>query len=129
MTTRSKNNIRKPKHVPDGSIVHPLPRALLAAIAEDNSEPSYYTKASKHSHWRNAMKLEFDALLKNQTWDLVPPNPHANVVGCRWIFKIKQHAGGVVQRYKARLVAKGYHQQHGIDFHETYSPVIKPATV
>ncbi|XP_042969120.1 uncharacterized mitochondrial protein AtMg00820-like [Carya illinoinensis] len=129
MTTRSKNNIQELKKAPDGSIVHPLSKALLAAVTPDATEPSCYTEAAKHSHWRATTSLEFDALLKNQTWELVLPDSHTNVVGCRWIFKIKRRNDGTVKRYKARLMAKGYHQLHGIDFHETYSPVIKPATV
>jgi histone deacetylase 1/2 len=75
------------------------------------------------------MNSEFDALLRNQTWELVPPSHHLNVIGCRWIFKIKRKADGSIKRYKARLVAKGYHQQLGVDFHENYSPVVKPATI
>ena len=75
------------------------------------------------------MNSEFDALLRNQTWKLVPPSRHLNVIGCCWIFKIKWKADDTIERYKARLVAKGYHQQLGVDFHETYSPVVKPATI
>jgi len=75
------------------------------------------------------MNSEFDALLRNQTWELVPPSRHLNVIGYRWIFKTKRKADGFIKRYKARLVAKGYHQQLGVDFHETYSPVVKPATI
>jgi len=75
------------------------------------------------------MNSEFDALLRNQTWELVPPSRHLNVIGCHWIFKIKRKADGTIERYKARLVAKGYHQQLGVDFHETYSPVVKPAII
>jgi len=68
-------------------------------------------------------------LLRNQTWKLVPPSRHLNIIGCRWIFKIKRKADGSIERYKARLVAKGYHQQPGVDFHKTYSTVVKPATI
>jgi hypothetical protein len=59
---------------------------------------------------------------------VVPPT-HANIVSCRWIYKIKRKADGTIERYKAYLVAKGFHQQEGIDFSETFSPIIKHATI
>jgi hypothetical protein len=129
MITRSKNNISKPKQLNDGTVKYPISHALLATVLPEISEPTCYTMAVKDENWRKAMNLEFDALLKNQTWRLVPSTSAQNVIGCKWVFRLKRKADGSIERYKARLVAKGFHQQPGIDYGETYSPVIKPTTV
>ena len=75
------------------------------------------------------MVEEYEALLRNDTWELVPPDPVHNLVGSKWVYRIKRNADGSVKRFKARSVAKGFHQRPGIDFHETFSPVINPVTV
>jgi hypothetical protein len=131
MTTRSRNQIIKPKVHTDGTVRYPVSKALLA-VAEGSpvdTEPICFTSAVKNPVWRAAMNLEFDALLKNQTWQLVPPHSSHNLLGCKWVFRTKRKADGSVERHKARLVAKGFHQQPGVDFDETYSLVIKPTMV
>uniref|UniRef100_A0A2N9F0L7 Reverse transcriptase Ty1/copia-type domain-containing protein n=1 Tax=Fagus sylvatica TaxID=28930 RepID=A0A2N9F0L7_FAGSY len=125
----SKQHHQTQKHLTDGTILYPIPRALLAAVDSSITEPTCYSTAVKISEWRTAMNLEFDALLKNKTWSLVPQSQARNLVGCKWVFRIKRKADGSIERYKARLVAKGFHQQPGIDYGETFSPVIKPTTV
>jgi histone deacetylase 1/2 len=75
------------------------------------------------------MRSEIAALHANSNWSLVPFDPSMNVVGCRWVYKIKRRADGAIDRYKACLVARGFTQQEGIDYLETFSPVVKPTTV
>ncbi|GJX93320.1 retrotransposon protein, putative, ty1-copia subclass [Tanacetum coccineum] len=65
----------------------------------------------------------------NNTWVLVPRPTGVNVVGCKWIFKLKQHPDGSIDKYKARVVARGFTQQYGVDYEDTFSPVVKPTTV
>ena len=129
MITRSKNNIYKPKLASDSHIRYPIPKALMATIQPPEKEPTCYSTAIKHHNWREAMNKEFDALLANGTWTLVPKTPHANLVGCKWVYKIKRKADGGIERFKARLVTKGFHQHEGVDFGETFSPVVKPTTI
>ena len=75
------------------------------------------------------MSEEYDALVRNGTWELVPSDGNSNLVGCKWIFRIERHSDGSIDRFNARLVAKGFHQRPGVDYHETFSPVVKPTIV
>ncbi|GJW78326.1 ribonuclease H-like domain-containing protein [Tanacetum coccineum] len=91
--------------------------------------PKNPSDALKDPQWRNAMYDEYNALVKNGTWLLVPRPAGVNMVRSMWLFKHKFHADGTLSRYKARLVANGSTQQHGVGFDETFSPVVKPATI
>lgn len=75
------------------------------------------------------MKEEMEAHQKLGTFELVDKPSHAPVIGCRWVYKIKRDKNGEVIKYKARLVAQGCSQQKGVNYHETYSPVVKSSTV
>jgi len=68
-------------------------------------------------------------LLANGTWSLVPKQPHFNIIGNNWDFRLKWDPDGSIARYKARLVARAFHQCLGIDYTETYSLVTKPQTI
>jgi hypothetical protein len=75
------------------------------------------------------MQDEYRALQVNQTWTLVPRPRGANVITGKWVFRHKFRADGTLERYKARWVVRGFSQKPGVDFDETFSPVVKSATI
>ena len=75
------------------------------------------------------MHKEIEALEDNKTWSLVPLPKGKKPIGSKWVYKVKLKADGSVERLKARLVAKRFTQKYGVDYFETFSPVIKMTTV
>lgn len=75
------------------------------------------------------MQEEFNALIKNNTWEFEPYSGKNNTMSCKWGFRVKYNADGPLQRHKAQLVAKEFQQNPCIDFSETYSPTIKASTI
>jgi hypothetical protein len=71
--------------------------ANLAVQDSDFAEPTFYSNAVKILEWRQAMQTEFNGLLQNQTWTLVPPQQATNLVGCKWVFKVKRKADGSIE--------------------------------
>ena len=79
--------------------------------------------------WKVAADSEYESLIENQTWDLVELPDGRKPIGCKWVFKVKHTSDGKVERFKARLVAKGYAQKYGIDYDETFSPVVRFSSI
>lgn len=98
MTLRCRTKSTQPSH------------ALLATHSSTTSEiePTSFSQPNKSVQWHSAMADELNALYRNGTWTLVPPSPNTNVVGCKWVYRIKRKADGSLEHYKARLVAKGF---------------------
>lgn len=115
MVTRSKSKL--------------VNQALITSTSSSVYEPTTLTEALQHPHWITAMNEELNALFENGTWILVPRRSDMHVIGSKWVYKTKLLPNGKIERFKARLVAKGYNQVQGVDFSETFSPVIRHATV
>ncbi|CAM8899443.1 unnamed protein product [Rhodiola kirilowii] len=98
-------------------------------LISTHTEPKTYSQASKDKLWVEAMNKEIGALEQNKTWIITTLPPEKRAVDCKWVFKVKHNSDGTVERYKARLVAKGFTQVEGIDYHDTFAPVVKMTSV
>ena len=80
-------------------------------------------------YWKEAINDEVESILQNHTWELVDLPPGEKPLGYKWIFKKKMKADESIDKYKARLVIKGYKQKEGLDYFDTYSPVIRISSI
>ena len=119
--TRLQKGIRNPKVRTDDTV----PYGMLCIAGE----PTKVEDALGDPKWKNAMDDEYSVLMRNKTWHLVPEKRGKNIIDCKWVFKLKYRADGSIDRHKARLFAKGFKKRHGIDYTETFSPVIKHTTI
>lgn len=98
---------------------------------DDANEPTTYyeaTHADDADNWHHAMADEYNSLIKLHTWELVD-RPNKKVIPCKWVYKLKKDAYGNVTKYKARLVVKGFNQVKGVDYEETFAPVIRHSSL
>lgn len=91
-----------------------VPKTYNEAISNDN------VNAAK---WKQSIKEELQAHAKNKTWELIEKPKGVRVIGCKWVFRIKDEPSGLL--YKSRLCAKGCSQKQGIDYKEIYSPTVR----
>ena len=99
--------------------------AVHADVLKDPVTVKEALSSSDGDRWNTAMEKEIESLKTNDVWDLVDLPEHRTPVGSKWVFKRKMNANGTVDRYKARLVAQGYSQKYGIDYDETFCPVVR----
>ena len=118
----------------DGPAYNLRPRVpkTMAVIEQESNEPKSVKEALSFSDaelWRQAMQDEIDSFEQHGAWELIDRPMHKNIVKNRWIFKIKRDADGKIATYRARLVAKGFTQQYGLDYNETFSPVVRHSSI
>eukprot|EP00253_Pinus_taeda_P024925 PITA_24925 len=97
------------------------------ALVEEcvDTKPSLFEEAVQQPIWVDAMVEEYDSIIRNNVWDVVPRPQGKSMVSSKWLYKVKQVADGSVQKHKARFVAQSFSQAKGIDYDETFSPVVR----
>ena len=98
MTTRSKTSVFKPK---------------LYNVSFVHKEPDFVEETMQDPKWFEAIKGEYNLLLKNNTWSLVPRSTDKKIIGNKWVYRVKHNSDGSLAKYKAKLVAKGFQQIAG----------------
>lgn len=100
MQTRAKSGIVQIRLHPSLFLTHTEPKSVKQALQDPN--------------WYSAMQAEFDALISNKTWTLVPLPPGRQAIGCKWIFRIKENPDGSINRYKAGWWLKAFIKYRGM---------------
>ena len=110
-----------------------LDKAMVSKCSVSTSDiPRHFKEAQSSIHWNcwlEAIESEVLSFEENQTWELVSYRKGVRRVGSQSVFSVKLDQSGNVTRWKARLVAQGFSQRPGVDFIETYAPVVGLNTV
>ena len=104
--------------------------SYLGAVTDiSHFEPSSFEEAVDQRVWTEAMVEEYDSIMRNEVWEVVPRPEGKSVVTSRWIYKVKYVVDGNIEKHKARFVAWGFSQVEGIDYDETFASVARYASI
>jgi hypothetical protein len=101
--------------------------ALMCNLLDE--EPKCFEEAIQKKEWADAMTEEYQSIIKNDVWEIVPRPKSKDVVSSKWLFKIKHAADGSIEKYKARFVSCGFSQKEGIDYEETFAHVARYTSI
>ncbi|KAL0386220.1 UNVERIFIED_CONTAM: Retrovirus-related Pol polyprotein from transposon TNT 1-94 [Sesamum radiatum] len=94
----------------DGNSYPSTPNSSPSLLSSQSASSSSFEEVARSKAWCDAMDVEMNALEQNKTWDLVNLPKEKEVIGLKWIYKLKLKPDGSIQKYKVRLVARGYMQ-------------------
>jgi hypothetical protein len=100
---------------------------LMCDLLEE--EPTYFEEAIQRKEWADAMIEEYQSIMKNEVWEIVPRPKNKDVVYSRCLFKIKHVVDGSIEKYKERFVAHGFSHKEGIDYEETFALVARYTSI
>ena len=107
------------------TIVMPYRLGMAIISILHDSEPSTFEEDSQCHVWRDTMMEEYHSIMKNDDWEIVSrPEGKSMVTSC-WLYKLKHAVDGSVEKYKFRFVARGFSQVEGVDYDETFAPVVR----
>ena len=120
--------------VPEGTtrqVKRPKPFSSYTALMCNllDEEPTCFEEVIQKKEWADSMTEEYQSIIKNDVWEVVPRPKSKDVVSSKWLFKIKHAADGSIEKYKARFVARGFSQKEGIDYEETFAPVARYTSI
>jgi hypothetical protein len=101
--------------------------ALMCDLIE--KEPTCFEKTIQKKEWADSVTKEYQSIIKNYVWEIVPKPKNKDVVSSKWLYKIKHVVDGSIGKHKERFVAHGFSQKEGIDYEETFSHVARYTSI
>jgi hypothetical protein len=101
--------------------------ALMCDLLDE--EPTCFEEAIQKKEWADAMIEEYQSIIKNDVWEIVPRPKSKDVVSSKWLFNIKHVADGSIEKYKEGFVARGFSQKDDIDYEETFTPMARYTSI